>query len=418
MARKRHRGATPHNQADDLDKIPHHNDTPHQSPPPITLQRGVSTPPSPALTPQGIRSLQTTHGNRFVMRLLENTPAQSSQPKPQLPRTPGTIQRDGTGLAGKKSSKNFAKTVTKGKKNWDKLSTQQRITQLLEPANAQLAKVGVPRVTGLVDPLDQMEADNHANFVRGNWQVWFNANLLGSGLSDEQFGRLANTVYHECRHAEQTFRVARLMAAEGKSVTTIAQAIGIHQNIAQQAVDKPLNPKNKQEWEEAAAWKFNMEKGPGDTQSPADLVNQQKDDAMAEYAAARGKYRMLEGLFAGDTDIDERLRKQFAQTMQTKEGVAHMEKALKEAKSDYNAARETAKQAYLQYAMMPVEEDAWNTGALIQMHMGLEPSTAKQELDNLDKDEREMLSIGLVTLSTGSSKEKALAEQMAKLFAT
>lgn len=374
---------------------------------------------------EDVLALQQSAGNAAVSRVIGSRDlALSSRARdrsrgqiglrwkdPAAPLSAPVVQRDGTGLAGKKASKGYAKTISKRKAGWNTLSVLQRISALLDPANAQLAKVGVPAVSGVIDPLGAMHGTaERAAFNRGLWQVWFNPDYLGPNISDEEFGRIANTAYHECRHAEQTFRVARKLAAEGRDAPTIAGMIGIPQRQAQQAVDYPLPRKSKQEWAEAEAWQLNMEVGPGTVPTPsrADLVNAQKDTALAEYDTARGVWRTWEKLFNNDPAVDPAIKLWYDGEMLKPGGAARLKAAHENARTDYILKRERAKQAFLQYAMMPVEEDAWATGALIEAHLGLNPTTAKDELENLDADERTMVPVVLVALSTGSAKEQQL----------
>src|SRR5262245_17758939 len=170
--------------------------TSDQRPHPVTL---IQHARSDLLSSRDVLQLQHTINNRTVSRLL----ADRTQPHSVAPVV---IQRKGeTGLAEKKRVKSYTKTILENRGGWDSMSQYARIAVLLESANAQLAKVGVPEVRGLIDPLNNMAgtADNAA-FNRGTWNVFFNPDWLRPGLSFEEFGQLANTVYHECRHAEQT----------------------------------------------------------------------------------------------------------------------------------------------------------------------------------------------------------------------
>ena len=58
---------------------------------------------------------------------------------------------------------------------------------------------------------------------------------------------------------------------------------------------------------------------------------------------------------------------------------------------------------------MPLEQDAWATGGLVEKYLGLTPSTPDQELDHLDKDERSMIPIQFGAMAGGSAQERALA---------
>jgi len=318
------------------------------------------------------------------------------------------VQRDKTGLRGKKASKSYAKKVAAAESGWNNLTPLKRIAALLGPANDQLSKAKVPTVMGIIDPLGTMQGTaTHASFNRALWQVWFNPAYLGPGITPAQFGRIANTVYHECRHAEQTFRVARKLAAEGRNPTEIAQMISISTEKAKEAADYPLPTKNKKEWEEAEAWQFNMVVVEG-TDSRADLVNAQQDAAMQAYGRARAVWRGWKQLYDNDPAVDPILKNLYDGELLKSGGAGRMKKASEISLDDYISKRERAKQAYRQYAMMPVEEDAWATGALIQKHLGLNPSTVEEELANLDSDERTMIPVVLLSLRSGSQKEQEL----------
>lgn len=84
-------------------------------------------------------------------------------------------------------------------------------------ANHQLAAIGVPVVAETVGTLD----DAAAHFVSNDWKMTVDVSdfapkdLVAPTVADiepSKWPKLAGTVYHEARHAEQTFRQARLLA--------------------------------------------------------------------------------------------------------------------------------------------------------------------------------------------------------------
>lgn len=84
-------------------------------------------------------------------------------------------------------------------------------------ANAQLAAVGVPAVNTATDTLDGAAA----HFASNGWRMTIDvsdfapAGVEAPTIADIEASKLvelASTVYHEARHAEQTFREARLLA--------------------------------------------------------------------------------------------------------------------------------------------------------------------------------------------------------------
>jgi len=59
-------------------------------------------------------------------------------------------------------------------------------------------------------------------------------------LNEQQLGEIANTIYHESRHAELTFREARAQAGLGQTAAQLVAAMGIPQYIADAAVANPI----------------------------------------------------------------------------------------------------------------------------------------------------------------------------------
>lgn len=312
-----------------------------------------------------------------------------------------------TGLAAEKLVQDYVKALGKAKAAWATSSPQERLRALLDPANTLLGPIGVPRVVGVIDPLGNMAGSaNHANFGRGTWTMWFNPDILDANITDPEFWRRAGIVYHEARHAEQTYRVARKLARDGNPADKIATMIGIPASVASKVSGSPLAPAT-QEWKEAEGWQLNMQAG-DDGLSRADLVNTQKDAAIAKYEEARFVRRSLESVMKGDPDAPENLKKVYADAMSKPDGAARMKELLETWQNNHMVAREKAKQWYLAYAKMPVEQDAWSTGGLVEANAGFTPSTPEQELKNLDADERVMIPIAVMRLLGGSQQERDL----------
>jgi hypothetical protein len=270
----------------------------------------------------------------------------------------------------------------------------------MDAVNQELSKIDVPTVMGLIDPLNNLSAEENAVFVRGNWQIWFNQQAFADHQDPVQLNRLANHVYHESRHAEQTYRVARLMAQKGKDANTIKTSLGIPIKIAAQAVANPLalpgeKPKvvgkkawkgRVKEWKEAESWEMNISTEGGGTSALSDMVNAKKDEVMEEYRKIQSAY-----WFAKNNPTDAKI------ATLSKEQLAHLEMM-------YIKAREYAKQAYLQYAKMPVEEDAWSVGGQIEEILGQAASTPEKQLENLEADVRRMLKMGSAELVMAAMK--------------
>ncbi len=130
---------------------------------------------------------------------------------------------------------------------WPKLSDVQRRSRIEELANAQLQKSGVPKVKMVKSTLPT----DDGQFNYRTWSLTINKNLLNkNALSEPQAKDLANTVYHESRHAEQFYLIAQQKAAvlngtpsmmPDQQATEIKHTLGIPSSTAQKAQKQPLD---------------------------------------------------------------------------------------------------------------------------------------------------------------------------------
>lgn len=75
------------------------------------------------------------------------------------------------------------------------------------------------------------------------WTMQLNERLLGLGGLDQAGAQgLAETVFHEGRHVQQWFWMARLRAGQGRSAATITTEMGIPARIAHAARNSPIRP--------------------------------------------------------------------------------------------------------------------------------------------------------------------------------
>ena len=101
----------------------------------------------------------------------------------------------------------------------------------------------IPAVKLRVEPIDTI-----ANFWPIAWRMRVNTTaytgkagpLTIGQLTRQQSTELVESIYHEARHAEQYFKMARLLAGQGKSERTIRWDVGIPEEIAKEAKAKPL----------------------------------------------------------------------------------------------------------------------------------------------------------------------------------
>jgi hypothetical protein len=196
-----------------------------------------------------------------------------------IPHSP-VIQRDHTDTGLKKDTAlgTFAGKVkaraTGGKnplgsvKQWATLDAAAKIAKVAKYVNVELKKTHVPEVGSRPDPGSRFDG---AQFDFRTWTVDIGSQGLDAPMTDADVGEMADTVYHECRHAEQWFRMARLKAGEAPTPTAadLARSLAIPQGIAIAALDRPLKPltklqkafhskkyaeRHQNKMDEAAAW--------------------------------------------------------------------------------------------------------------------------------------------------------------------
>lgn len=127
---------------------------------------------------------------------------------------------------------------------WDTLATARARGQaLVDQINERLRDVGVPPVRLRLfngSPNEQGAFDP----FNGNWHMHLNRRLLDlAGLDEAGAQELADTVFHEARHTEQWFWMARFRAGLGRSVATIVSEMsGLPPRIARAARRSPIRP--------------------------------------------------------------------------------------------------------------------------------------------------------------------------------
>lgn len=308
------------------------------------LQR-FTTAPDGAPNPADVLALQRTVGNQAVQRSLtadsslrggfQPAAAPIRQATGVVQRATGVVQREGTGIAKGKTVKQYAEGTRDMQSEWEKMSAAERANKLGELANAALATVKVPAVNILMADL----GSSSGSFSNVTWTLKVNQSIVSKDtVTEAELAEVSNTFYHEARHAEQYYRVARYVAGLGMSANYIATRLGIPARIAKEAVSNPLkapgildemlgNAKElAQEFEEAKRWTDSL--GPVGTKRykkvMAELKEAEKalEDALAAFKAS--------------------------QTDENKEKV-------KKARDVYN-------KKYLEYRNFVEEKDAWKVG--------------------------------------------------------
>lgn len=147
-----------------------------------------------------------------------------------------------TGLAAPGEGKKFGGDTQTGVfDKWDTLGgAQARADALVDAANKRLTEAGVPPIVKAVLYTGDSPSEKGA-FHFPEWTTKLNRLLLNQpGLDQAAAADLANTVYHETRHSEQWFMMARLRAGQGLLPAAIAAELNIPGEIAIAAKASPI----------------------------------------------------------------------------------------------------------------------------------------------------------------------------------
>lgn len=145
-----------------------------------------------------------------------------------------------TGLSRPDEAKAFGQALQAGVlADWKKLGTAAgRLAAVKNAVNARLVAAGVPEVEAGLGGGAAVGV-----FMRSEWKLYINErNLKEKGLDVAAAKELAEFAYHEARHGEQVFRIARYLAGHGWSVGGVARKTGIPRRVAQAAKATPLQP--------------------------------------------------------------------------------------------------------------------------------------------------------------------------------
>ena len=199
---------------------------------------GTSRNAAPALT------LQRVIGNKAVGQVL----ARKQAPKPATPQT---------GLRRREPADRVARKAVIFMKNNGHIPMHHFANFLGAALNTELDMLGVPNVkvqissAGAGGAAAIFDAENWAMVLNPDSFTQYGVETIGE-MTEDEAGIVAMTVYHEARHAEQRFRVARLQAAEGEEAGFL-----MPDEVAAAASDWPLEGASRTELREAKNWRTN-----------------------------------------------------------------------------------------------------------------------------------------------------------------
>jgi hypothetical protein len=328
----------------------------------------------------------------------ERTPPQRRQDHPilQLQRSAGNYATGQilarravapqTGLRKPQAVDRFVhKAVSFFERNGD-LALKHYAKYLGAAVNTELTELAVPAVN--LSYLTSIDAAGQ--FVASGWTLVLNPNVFSrrepkpkniGELTADEASLIATTVYHEARHAEQTFRMARLEAGEHHE-----RGFEMDEDAAKAAEANPLTARNgsalelreAREWRDSAAgvdaqYREAVTSWQDDTREAARLVYYAKPDEEAHVrervTAKLANWRKPTSATAFIRDHLASARKRRKTTMiadivAIEDGIDAAEKA--NSGSDFAplkaAVLELNKCVYRAYTNLPVEHDAFEAG--------------------------------------------------------
>lgn len=121
--------------------------------------------------------------------------------------------------------------------DWASQSQEERADGILAKVNERLTAANVPVVTKVIQDL----GGDAGQFDFTPWAILLDDDLFAKeSLTDAEKADLADTVYHEARHTEQWYRMAQMLAGQGRTAAQITSEMSIPARIAAEAVGDPL----------------------------------------------------------------------------------------------------------------------------------------------------------------------------------
>jgi hypothetical protein len=252
------------------------------------------------------------------------------------PAASESASADPTGIATEAAVGRFVSAGKSLEADWADLDMTARAERLTEAANAELGAIGIPPLEMQLHNL----GDDHGVFRSKLWAMHVNWNpFIPNEVTSGDVEIVAMTVYHEARHAEQWFRMARLMAGQGKPSTDIASTLGLPEAIVAEAVKDPLDAGGGAEAQEASVW-LDSRVGPG---------KEKAKEVMAELRAAGAA---LDEAIAAYERVEKK-------PLVSKQRKAELAAAVDAAYERFNKAHEA-------YSALPVEADAWEVTEAVE----------------------------------------------------
>lgn len=284
------------------------------------------------------------------------TPAAPPGPTPLANPTPCGGQ--GLGASGMASA--FASGVKRLQQQWGTLNPNQRADRFGALVNGPLTASGAPPVRVAAQAL----APNYNGLMLSDrWTLAVNERFFqGATLSDAQAGVLADTAYHEARHAQQWFMMGQMRAGDGATAEMIRREINVPLGVAQAATGSPIAPAVRPVQQARAVRDATATPTPATPAAPTPA--RQCAEAMHGSvfgAGAAHRNQTLRELSASSSAV---AAAQQQVTALTQAGASPT--ALAQAQQAFAAAVARNQAIYPVYRALPEEADAWATGSLVR----------------------------------------------------
>lgn len=253
----------------------------------------------------------------------------------------------GQGMSAQPTINAFGNDMATLQKDWGTLTPAARTARLqsLVDAQARSNNFPAPRIT---TPSDLGPGRNGELRFSG-WQVAINPVLMNaSTLSRQQAEQLGDTLYHETRHAEQWFLMARRDADEGLTAPQIQSQLRVPPRVAQAAAVNPIPATDARRG--CADAMYNSVYG-----TNAAARNSTLGDLGAKSAALALTNQALAQATAARNTLAATLGTT-AQALASANNLVNTTYAT--AMAQYNSFETT----YAAYRALPEEADAWNAG--------------------------------------------------------
>ena len=281
----------------------------------------------------------------------------------------------GIGMSSPAEIDAFADDMAKLQQDWPSLSGRDRRDRLQAMVDARAVSAGFP-APDVTAPKGLGRQNGELNFKE--WEIAINPSLVQSErLSAEQAAELGDTLYHETRHAEQWSLIAKRQAGEGLAADQIRYGLYVPDNVATDAVKRPLARSDSRRPCADALYKSIY--GAGRVARNTTIENLQEHGSayataneVYERAVAEENRLMSQFLRQEQSYISFRertppptkaeldtLAKQRADTA-GKLRAAQLKSA--ECRRTADAARQTYLKTYADYRALPEEVDAWDSG--------------------------------------------------------